>query len=114
MKTKHLFTRRGVASREAWVLRALIAGLGVIPADRVTAQTFTTLHSFAATNGAAFTTFTNSEGAYPRGGLILSNNILYGTAVFGGSSGGGTLSKVNTDGTGFTVLHHFTGASDGI
>src|SRR6266446_1738643 len=70
----------GVASREAWP--ALIAVLSLIAAGRVTAQTFTTLHSFTA----LFPPYsgTNSDGAYPQGGLILSNNTLYGTASEGG------------------------------
>jgi len=35
-------------------------------------------------------------------------NTLYGTAYNGGSSGNGTVFKVNTDGTGFTNLHSFS------
>jgi uncharacterized repeat protein (TIGR03803 family) len=100
MKTciKNLFARLGGASCAAWVLPALIAGLGVIPAGRVTAQTFTTLHSF-----------TNSpDGANPQARLILSGNTLYGTASGGGSSRTGTLFAVNTNGTGFTNLYSFT------
>src|SRR5439155_7669597 len=34
---------------------------------------------------------TNSDGANPFGGLILSGNTLYGTATYGGSSGRGTV-----------------------
>ena len=52
---------------------------------------------------------TNSDGAYPHAGLILSGNTLYGTAYGGGSSGNGTVFAVNTDGTGFTNLYSFTG-----
>ena len=87
MKTniKHLF-----------LLPALIAVLDLIPAGRVTAQPAI-----------------NSEGANPNAGLILSNNTLYGTAAAGGSSGAGTVFAVNTDGTGFRILHSFTGGSDG-
>src|ERR1039457_6229654 len=83
-------------------LPALVAGLGLIPAGRVMAQTFTTLHSF-----------TNSDGANPAAGLILSGNTLYGTAAFGGSSssGDGTVFAVNTNGTGFTNLYSFTATS---
>jgi uncharacterized repeat protein (TIGR03803 family) len=105
MKThiKNLFTRLGGASCVAWVLPTLIAGLGLIPASRVTAQTFTTLHSF--TGG--------SDGANPYAGLILSGNTLYGTATYGGSNGVGTVFAVNTDGTGFTNLYSFTGGSGG-
>ena len=70
-----------------------------ISAGRVTAQTFTTLHSF--TGG--------SDGANPNAGLILSSNTLYGTTCIGGTSGNGTVFALNTDGTGFTTLHNFTG-----
>src|ERR1035437_10288545 len=117
MKTKNqpmktyiinLFTRLGVASMRSRVLPALIAGLGLIPAGRATAQTFTTLHSFTLLNNS-----TKSDGANPFAGLILSGNTLYGTAQYGGSSGQGTVFKVNTNGTGFTNLYSFTGGSDG-
>jgi uncharacterized repeat protein (TIGR03803 family) len=77
----------------------------------VTAQTFTTLHSFTALDTATSTT--NSDGANPHAGLILSGNTLYGTAQHGGSSGLGTVFAVNTNGTGFTNLYSFTGISDG-
>ena len=72
---------------------------------------FSTLHSFTARSGL---TLTNSDGAYPGpGGLILSGDTLYGTAVDGGSSDGGTVFAVNTDGTAFITLYSFTGGSDG-
>jgi uncharacterized repeat protein (TIGR03803 family) len=74
--------------------------------ERVTAQTFTTLHSF-------FTAFsnTNSDGVFPEAGLLLSGNTLYGTAVEGGTNGYGTVFAVNTNGTSFTTLHNFTATS---
>ena len=52
MKTPiiNLLTRLGVSLRSVWVLPALIAVLNLIPAGRVTAQTFTTLHSFMPIN----------------------------------------------------------------
>ena len=69
------------------------------------------------TNGTGFTTlhsFTNSpDGANPYAGLILSGNTLYGTACSGGSSNAGTVFAVNTNGTGFVVLHSFTISPDG-
>jgi uncharacterized repeat protein (TIGR03803 family) len=40
---------------------------------------------------------------------VLSGNALYGTTINGGANGKGTVFTVNTDGTGFTVLHNFTG-----
>jgi uncharacterized repeat protein (TIGR03803 family) len=89
--------------KNLFLLPALIAGLGLIPAGRVTAQTFTNLHSFTSGN----------DGAGPSAGLILSGNTLYGVATLGGSSNNGTVFKVNTDGTGFTNLYSFTGGNDG-
>src|ERR1041385_4621323 len=80
----------------------LIAAFGLMLAGRVTAQTFTTLHSFT-----ALINSTNSDGRYPEAPLVLSGNILYGTATYGGSSGQGTVFAINTDGTGFNVLHSF-------
>jgi uncharacterized repeat protein (TIGR03803 family) len=44
--------------------------------------------------------------------LALSGNTLYGTTVFGGSLGYGTVFAVNTDGTGFTNLHNFSTIND--
>ena len=69
--------------KNLFLLPALIAGLGLIPAGWVTAQTFTNLYSFTATSGSSFT---NSDGASPVAGLILSDNTLYGTANGGGGS----------------------------
>ncbi len=43
----------------------------------------------------------------------LLDSTLYGTASSGGSSGNGTVFKVNIDGTGFTTLHSFSGGRDG-
>jgi uncharacterized repeat protein (TIGR03803 family) len=73
---------------------------------------FTALYSFTAASG-AYPHYVNSDGAYPQGGVILSGNTLYGTARQGGSSGGGTVFEVNTDGTGFANLHSFTAFSNG-
>ena len=50
---------------------------------------------------------TPSDGARPWAGLVLSGSTLYGTTRGGGSSGEGTVFKVNTNGTGYTVLIRF-------
>src|SRR6266700_2763436 len=102
------FTCLGGASRTTWILPALIAVLNLLPAGRVTAQTFTTLHSFTPSG-----LYTNSDGANPYAGLITnsSGNTLYGTAQYGGSSGAGTVFALNTDGSGFTNLYIFTARS---
>ena len=70
-------------------------------------QTFTALHRFSAVN----TQFINTDGAYPAAALVVSTNILYSTTSQGGSAGGGTVFKINPDGTGFAVLHNFTPAN---
>jgi uncharacterized repeat protein (TIGR03803 family) len=85
------------------------SGKGTVFAVNTDGTGFTTLYTFTATDP---DTGTNSDGANPRAGLILSGNTLYGTASGGGSSGDGTVFAVNTDGTGFTTLHSFSG-SDG-
>ena len=64
---------------------------------------FTNLHYFSVSGGSG----TNAEGAGPLAGLILSGSTLYGTAASGGTFGGGTVFRMNTDGTGFTNLHNF-------
>ena len=95
---------------DRFLLPALIAAAGVMLAEPVRAQTFTTLHTFPATSGSPAT---NSDGYAPEGVLLLSGNTLYGTAHNGGSSGQGTVFAVGLDGTGFTVLHTFTANKSG-
>jgi len=64
-------------------------------------------------DGSHFTNIYNftgpSDGASPGGVLVLTNGVLYGTTYHGGTNGMGTVFKVNTDRTGFAVLHTFTG-----
>jgi len=67
---------------------------------------FVTLKSFP-----ALTSNTNSDGAAPVGGLLLSGNTLYGATSAGGSGGRGVVFKINTDGSGFAVLKHFPPAT---
>jgi uncharacterized repeat protein (TIGR03803 family) len=148
-----------VQLKRLFLLPALITGLGLIPSGRVTAQTFTNLHSFRGIgeganpdselilssntlygttwgggsssdigtvfainiSGGCFTnmhSFTGSDGDNPYAGLTLSGNTLYGTASGGGNWGGiglgsGTVFAINTDGSNFRVLNQFTGGSDG-
>lgn len=66
---------------------------------------FTNLFNFPSVSGLLFS---NSDGAFPKGSLLLSDNTLYGTASEGGTAGNGTIFKINTDGAAFTVLHTFS------
>jgi uncharacterized repeat protein (TIGR03803 family) len=86
------------------------ANNGTIYAVNTNGTGYTILHSFS-----ALVNYTNSDGANPLAGLVLSGGMLYGTAVQGGAHGGnGTVFAVSTNGTGFTVIHAFTGdGSDG-
>ncbi len=53
--------------------------------------------------------YTNFDGDGPRGVLLLLNGSLFGTAGIGGSNDFGTVFKLSTNGSNFTVLHTFTG-----
>ena len=63
--------------------------------------------------------FPSNEGSYPAAGVLVSSGIIYGTTTSGGipenglSATHGVLFRLNTDGTGFSVLKRFT-YSDGI
>jgi len=83
------------------------SGNGAVFALNTDGTNFRNLHSFTLLyfNGIIGT---NADGTYPYGTLILSSNTLYGTALFGGNAGDGTVFALNTDGTGFTTLHSFT------
>lgn len=49
-----------------------------------------------------------TDGSGPEMGLLLaSDGLLYGTTPGGGSMSGGTVFRVSSDGTGYTVLHSF-------
>lgn len=82
------------------------AGSGTIFKLNTDGTGFSRIHSFSALDPVAQT---NSDGAYPLGGLVISGNSLYGTTYRGGSVGTGTVFRVNIDGSGFTVLHHADG-----
>ena len=74
------------------------AGGGVIFSMNSDGSGFTLLHSF-----------TGSDGVLPYGSLTVSGSKLYGMTQDGGSANpGGSIFSINTDGSGFTVLHNFT------
>jgi uncharacterized repeat protein (TIGR03803 family) len=58
-------------------------------------------------------TFTGPDGARPRGALIQTiDGFFYGTTWMGGRGQIGTVFRLTADGS-FTVLHEFTGGTDG-
>ena len=54
-----------------------------------------------------------SDGCSPGAGLSLSGTTLYGATQGAGTTGDQTLFKINTDGSGYTVLQRFNGGSEG-
>jgi len=69
------------------------------------------------TDGSGFSNivkFQSQNGSTPYGGLVLSGNTLFGTTELGGTNTTqwGTIFSVNTDGSGFNLLHSFN-HSDG-
>lgn len=87
------------------------SGLGTVFKISTDGSGYAVLRSFTGTAG---------DGAVPyqEAGLVQgSDGALYGTTFYGGnggdgtgSSGLGTLFKINTDGSGYAVLRSFTGA----
>jgi uncharacterized repeat protein (TIGR03803 family) len=70
------------------------------------------------TNGTGFAVvydfgLTAGDGYFPKGSLTISNSTLYGTTSQGGSNDFGTVFEINTDGSGYQILHSFT-SSDGL
>ena len=63
---------------------------------------FTLLHSF-----------TGDDGMAPTGSLVLGGTTLYGMASSGGELGYGTIFSLQTDGSGFTILHDFISGTGG-
>ena len=78
-------------------------GQGVVFSLNTNGGDFTTLHSF----------YHATDGYYADATLIVSDNTLYGATIGSGGFGSGTVFALNTDGSGFTVLHRFINDSDG-
>jgi uncharacterized repeat protein (TIGR03803 family) len=63
------------------------------------------LHGFTETSG---------DGGFPTAGLLQADDgRLYGTTQNGGNLGGGTLFRLQPDGSGYEIVHHFAYATGG-
>ena len=81
-------TDLGGSSNEGTVFAINTAGTG-----------FHSIHSFSARCGQT-----------PNAGLVFTGSALFGTTQAGGSTAGdGTVFSLNTDGTGYQVVHSFSG-----
>ena len=49
----------------------------------------------------------HEKGIYPKFGLVIDGDVLYGTTYYGGRDDSGTVFSVHTDGTDFRTLHQF-------
>lgn len=66
------------------------------------------------TNGTGYSviySFSNApDGAFPVGKLLVVSNVIYGTSSSGGSLAyWGTIFKLSTNGSNFSILHNFSG-----
>jgi len=78
------------------------SNLGTIFRIATTGAGPTILRSFTGANG---------DGSLPYAGLCLaSDGVLYGTTRSGGTNTFGTVFKIATNGTGYTVIHQFAGS----
>lgn len=80
-------------------------GNGTIFAIATDGTGFTNLYSFSYTISPPYI---NPDGVSPQGGVILSQDVLYGAADGGGALGHGTIFRINTDGSNFTNLHNLS------
>ncbi len=76
-----------------------VSNMGVIFRMNTDGTDYTNLYAFIGGN---------SDGSYPLGSLALSNNTLFGLTEYGGNNDCGTAFKINSDGTGYALLHEFS------
>jgi uncharacterized repeat protein (TIGR03803 family) len=79
-------------------------GSGTIFRLNTNGSGYTSLHNFAAGG---------PDGFNPYGSLTISGSSLYGMTSGGGGNNQGSLFTINTDGTGYSLLHSFQGNADG-
>jgi len=96
LNSKHLFT--------FWKSRLTLILTLTLTSSAITlsAQVYTILHNF----GSQY-----RDGYAPLTDLVLKGNTLYGTTASGGTNYNGTIFKINTDGSGYAIIHSFTNGS---
>jgi uncharacterized repeat protein (TIGR03803 family) len=80
-------------------------GRGTVFSLQIDGTGFNVLHHFATLDAI---TRTNTGGASPAAALLLSSNVLYGTASAGGAGAAGTVFSLTPNGDRFDVIHSFT------
>ena len=119
MKTEFSLGMKSFArSLGSWLFNGALVVLAWAISPSVQAQSgaVTNIHDFAGFNPAAY-------GGVPSASLIAAGNVSYGTAAVGGSfiepgsfgispePGAGVMFKINHVGSGYTVLHTFSGVN---
>lgn len=80
-----------------------VSNIGTLYKVNTDGSGFQLLHSFAGGH---------TDGSQPYGSLIASGNTLFGTTLSAGSGDSGTVFSISADGSGYKILHNFTGASN--
>lgn len=89
----------GVTAAGGFIVRCL----GTVFSLQKDGSDYTTLYSFQTTGGG---------GIVPSAGLVEgSDGVLYGTTSGGGSGFGGTVFRLNKDGSGYGVMRNFSNAA---
>jgi uncharacterized repeat protein (TIGR03803 family) len=76
------------------------SGGGTVYSINLDGSGYSVLHSFA--GGSA-------DGQTPFGSLTVANGVLYGMTYTGGARSGGTIFRMNPDGSNFALVHSFSG-----
>jgi uncharacterized repeat protein (TIGR03803 family) len=77
---------------------------GVVFGINTDGSDFTLLHHFGSP----------ADGSTPFDGVIqATDGFLYGTTYYGGTNSNGTIFKVNTNGSAYSVIYRFTNSPDG-
>jgi uncharacterized repeat protein (TIGR03803 family) len=113
-----IYSFTGPTNGGTWPNDVLVLGNRIYGTTQAGGTNYEGLIYSVGTDGSGFRPLysfgTSPDGAQPQSGLTAgSGGVLYGTAYNGGSSGGGTIFKINTNGTGYGILHSFTNNPEG-
>ncbi len=97
---------------DSGVLYGTTFGGGVVPPAQgivfsllTDGSNYQVLHTFGSQTG---------DGTLPFGGILVEGGRLYGTTEHGGANYQGTVYSLNPDGSDYTVIHDFSGFTDGV
>ncbi|MGC9993579.1 MAG: choice-of-anchor tandem repeat GloVer-containing protein [Candidatus Cybelea sp.] len=113
-KVLHTFRRDSAGNQPVAGLTNVNGILYGVTAHGRGKHNYGTVYSISTTGKDKFLfSFDRSDGDDPQGSLTAVNGRLYGTTLDGGSANQGTVFSMTMDGKSQTILHSFTGGSDG-